>query len=148
MSTAHIIALKTRGTFVKESALGSQDPYLAPVTPGMMLEYATATTVLPHSTAGALPAPLMFAVEMSVDGRGIDDKYDEAGEAVPHQTGLPGEEFYALLATGQNIAAGALLTSDGAGCFKANNGTAVARALESVNNSAGTAPARIRVEVL
>ncbi len=74
-----------------------------------------------------------------------------------------GDQIYAWLADGENVAKGAALISDGAGALKAGgsqavdeggsatytvySGSVVAFADEDLNNSAGGARARIKVRV-
>ena len=117
------------------------------VTPGMWLEFASGA-VQPHSSNAAVPAPKIIAVEAPYrSGAGIDTDYDVDGEEVDFHYAQSGEQFYALLAAGEDIAAQTLLESDGAGGLQAGDSTFV-RALEAVDNSASYVYARIRVEVL
>lgn len=147
----NIILLNVRNEFVPEEkplASGKE------ITPGMWLEY-TSGNVQPHSSSAAVPSPKIIAVEMpfrprdpgSSVGSGIDDPYDQAGEAVPFHYALAGDRLYCLLAPGETITEGTLLESDGAGGLQAGGSTFV-RALEDVDNGAGYVYARIRVEVL
>jgi hypothetical protein len=140
--TPHTILLKVREEFIKEAALeASKD-----ITPGMLLEF-TGSDVQPHSDDAALAEPIMVAVEAAIDGRGIDDDYDEDGETVMYHIPLPGDELYMLLAAGENASIGSKLTSDGAGCLEVGSAYQF-RALEAVDNSLEYTPARIKVEVL
>lgn len=143
----------TRDFFQREAPLGSQSPYEAPVRPGMLLVIDANGEALPHDTAGALPAPLYVAIEdvRPPDGGGVDSFYSEEGEAVHYHIALSGDRMYFLLAAGQDVAAGAVLTSNGDGYVKAvGGGTAVCKALEAVDNNPGTdsEPAWILAEVI
>jgi len=117
------------------------------VTPGMWLEFSSGD-VQPHSSNSAVPAPKIIAVEAPYrSGAGIETAYDVDGEEVDFHYAQSGEQFYSLLAAGEDVAADALLESDGAGCLQAGASTFV-RALEAVDNGSSYEPARIRVEVL
>lgn len=132
----------------------------AVITPGMLLD-RNAADVQPHASAGQNASPL-FAVENAMIGDDIDHNY-QVGENVIFGFFRPGDEVYALLANGQNVATGDLLESDGAGALQRHTPQAVAeggaanytlyyrapvvRALEALNNVTGN-PARIKVEVL
>lgn len=148
---------------------------VASITPGMLINIRDAQPtdgpltvpgrnkdVGPHNVAGA--AGTMFAREMDLIGSSIDDVY-ETGDTVLYQTSRAGDRVYALLAAGQDVAAGARLESAGNGYLRAVTagsqastepfaavfpGTAIAVALEDVDNNPGTggAPVRIKIEVL
>lgn len=102
-----------------------------------------------HSTAGGT-ASARFALT-GLGGKGIGDQYAD-GEHIRHKTFLPGDEVYALLASGANVAAGDFLESEGDGTLGALDGTApdsaVCIATEAVDNSGSANPARIVVEVI
>lgn len=134
------------------------------VTPGMLVAFdGTSGNLRAHATAGGNAAPA-FAVENSDMGYGIDDAYYGAGHAskpsgwlgdsAQYVVSRPGDELYALLAVGANVAKGAFLESAGNGALRAFTNQAnqfraiVARALEAVNNAAGSAAVRIKVEVV
>jgi hypothetical protein len=117
------------------------------VTPGMWLEFSSGA-VQPHSNASAVPSPKIVAVEAPYrSGAGIETAYDVDGEEVDFHYAQSGEQFFCLLAAGEDISAGDLLESDGAGGVQAGASTFL-RALEDVDNSASYEYARIRVEVL
>ena len=120
---------------------------LGAITPGMLVERA-AGGVQAHSAAGG-PANMHFANEFGMTGRVIDDEY-EIGDQVIFTTYSPGSGVYAWLADAQDASEGDLLASDGAGALAVagTDEVAVAQALEAVDNSAGGAVARIRVEVV
>jgi hypothetical protein len=134
-----------------------------PVKPGMLLLRLSAGTVRPHNVAKGY-AEALFAREADFAGASIDDEY-ENGETVSFAKCRKGDRIYALLAAGQDVAAGAFLESDGAGALRAKTahsqltsgnytvtteGHAVAVALEAVDNDPGTdsLPVRIKVEIL
>jgi len=118
------------------------------IKPGMLLDRTSAGEVAPHASAGGYAQPL-FARENEVIGNGIDDLYDDDGENVLFYYCRPGDEVYAFIDASENITQGGYLESSADGSLRAYNaGVRVARALESVNNSGGSAHARIKVEVL
>ncbi len=122
----------------------------AAITPGMLIERYNDSGVLSwraHASAGGA-GQAAFALDRSEMNKGITDAYAD-GDLVKAAIAQPGDVFYALLPSGQNITQGGLLESAGDGTFRAlASGVALAQALESVNNSAGPSTARIRVEAL
>jgi hypothetical protein len=128
------------GEFVQREAIAG-----GAITPGMLVRLDSDGEVIAHDGAG-LTAQAAFAIENDQVGKGISDAY-AAGEQVRYRVFPEGHHVYALLATGQNVAKGALLQSNGAGYLSAAStaDNVVARALEVVNASSGAA--RIRVEV-
>jgi len=128
------------------------------ITPGMLVELASGE-VRPHSTQGGNATP-MFAVEgLNIDATSltmgdIDTDYDDDNGAVKVAFCNNGDEVYALLGAGQTVAIHGLLQSASDGYLMPYTaGTnlplrPVARALEAVDNSAGTSAARVKVEVL
>lgn len=157
-ATPHTISLLVKVIDEREGILNS-----TAIKPGMLVEKVTTFTDRPKlqpqsvaaAAAGAITiSPLMVAIEnplrqVSVNvGSTIDTAYDVAGEAVPYIIPLKGDHLYMFLKTGNNVAAGALLETAGAGNLQAvSTGAALFRALEAVNNASGS-DARIRVEVL
>lgn len=113
------------------------------ITPGMAV--AVAGNAVTAASAGyAAPA---FARENEIVGKGIDDAY-AADDNVLYYTPRRGDWFYAFLADGENVAAGAGLACGASGALVAvASATLVARALEAVNNGTGD-PVRIKVEVV
>lgn len=148
------VLASVRDYFQREAPLGSQTPYEAPISPGMLLEMGSDGTVLPHSTAGAAAGtPVYVAIEtvLPVTGGGINDTFETEGDAVPYHIGLPGEKLYMLLAAGEDVQSNAKLTSDGAGALQAvGGGTALVVSREAVDNAPGSGglPVFILVEVL
>jgi len=130
------------------------------ITPGELLRFNSNDKLEPHGTAGG-NAQAMFAVEEDFVGDGIDTDY-ASGDQVQYVVGRPGDEINAFLATGNNVAKGDPLESDGAGALQKHTaktinegGSATATiyvraivgyALEDQNNTSGSR-ARIKVEV-
>jgi hypothetical protein len=132
------------------------------VTPGHLVDPYTDTAGLKvHSTAAG-DNFRCFAVEQDYTGYGIDDNYATAGQEVRYCHARPGDEINALVLNGTAaIAKGARVMSNGDGTLKTyvaqgpTNGSAitvtpemiVGCALEAVDNSGGSAPARIAIVV-
>lgn len=120
------------------------------ITPGhLLLRYVNSGVVSykPHDAASAA-APAVVALNASMLNHGVDDAY-AVGDLVEAQAGQKGDKFWMLLASGQNVAAGAMLESNGDGTLKAGTTHPLFAALESINNSGGlNVPTRIRVEVV
>jgi hypothetical protein len=146
----HTIALKGEYTR-KERICGS-----GAITPGMLLELQSDNTVLPHGTAGGF-VNRWFALENDLVGKGVGDPATAStddyasDETVQIAAFEPGAEAYALLKSGQNVAIGTFLVSDGAGRLQAASSAGadeglVGVALEAVNAAGGAA--RIKIEVL
>ena len=90
-----------------------------------------------------------IAIEAETFGTGIDTAYDTDGERVLYHVLHSGCEAFCLLRVGQNVAVGAALEVHTNGYLTATgSGPTVALAMEAVNNSAGSGPARILVEIL
>jgi hypothetical protein len=142
------IWLSTRNIWDKEAPLATG----ATITPGMLLQFDGANnTVEPHAAAGEAPQPLMVAVEAVWKyGGGIDEPYDTVGEQVDFCYPLSGDIFLGLLADEENAAQNALLVSAGNGqlAVAGVDEVAIGRALDAVNNTGGSGPKRIRVEVI
>jgi len=134
------------------------------ITPGFLLELASATTVQAHSSSAGNVVPPMFALEDELQGNGITDAYAVSAKI---QCWIPGrgDIVYALLANGQTASVGSFLESDGAGRLNvyaadvASSGEAqtiypnpiVGVALEAVDmsDSSGADPTgRIKVRIL
>jgi len=128
------------------------------ITPGMLVELSSGE-VVPHSTQGG-DASRIFAVEglnISPDSLtmgDIDDDYDTADQPVKVAYCKPGDEVYALIVAGGSVAINGLLQSASDGYLMAYNSSSptplrpVCRALEAKDNSGGSTPARVKVEVL
>jgi hypothetical protein len=127
------------------------------ITPGMLVETVNGE-VRPHSTQGG-NADRLFAVEgLNIDPDSktmgdIDVDYDDDNGAVKVARCKGGELIYALLGAGQSVSIDGLLQSASDGYLMAYATPTnlplrpVARATETVNNAAGTSPARIKVRV-
>lgn len=87
---------------------------VAAITPGMLLEYTSAGKVQAHSTAGGNCMPRAFAMEDELQGNGIDTAY-AADDKVQCWITQAGEQVYAILADGANVAIGDPLESAGTG---------------------------------
>lgn len=112
------------------------------ITPGHLL--AGVTSITKHASAGAAAAR-NFALEQDYFGKDIDEAY-AIGDRVRVGQFAQGDHVYALLASGANVVAGALLESAGDGTLEtASSGVVLARALEAVNPTALT---HVRVEIL
>lgn len=87
----------------------------AAITPGHLCE-RTATGAKVHATAGGSAAKL-FALEDDLQGNEITDAYTAANQG---QFGhfRPGDQVYALIADGENIAIGDWLESAGDGTLR------------------------------
>jgi hypothetical protein len=119
--------------------------------PGHLVELTSTGGVQKCTDDAANVAP-SFVLERDELGTGIDTAY-AIGDKVKVGTFKPGDRVYAFLASGQNVAIGAYLTSNATGLLTAASvaaGVRCARALEAVNTS-GSAPVagtRIRVEIV
>jgi hypothetical protein len=120
------------------------------ITPGFLVEFATATTIQKHDASGGLTEKL-FALENGWAGKAISDAY-ATGETVFAYRAQPGDVVYAYLATGNNAAFGARLVSNGDGYLKVETEASggvdesyVGVATEAVNASAAALRIRIRV---
>lgn len=136
--------------------IGKEYDAAAAITPGDLLELASATTVQKHSTANANAAK-MFARENDIFGKNIDDDY-AANDVVLCGLYERGAEVYARVAAGTAaITVGAALASAGDGTVQPVTASAatteaqrdgiVGYALEAVDNSGGGSAVRIRMEV-
>ena len=153
-STPHTIMLSDYPEWVRDEAKASS----VAITPGDLIE-PVGTSVRLHSVAAGNAMP-WFAIENpweeSNAAAAIDTDYGTT-DTVFFVKGQSGQQVYAWLTVGGSVAAHTLLESAGSlGALKTATaeGTLtaprrhVARALETVNNSAGTVPARIKVEIL
>lgn len=88
----------------------------AAITPGMLLELASATTVQAHSTEAGNALP-MFALEDELQGNGITDNYAVSSKI---QCWIPGrgDIVNAIIEDGTDIAVGDFLESNGAGLLQ------------------------------
>jgi hypothetical protein len=112
--------------------------------PGQLLTVGSGNFIK-HATAGGAVL-LVVAAERDEMGKSVDDAY-AVNDTVKAAAIPKGGRFLGWLASGQNVADGALLESNGAGQFRAvTTGVVLARAVEAVNATA--AAARIRLEAI
>lgn len=138
-----VIALLTRsgGPFQNEDAAAAEA-----ITPGMLVTLNGSGLLIKHATASA-QTPRNFALERDEMGKDIDQPY-AIGDMVKVGMFSQGERVNAFIASGQNIALGALMESAGNGTLKAGSTAPLGRALESINNTAGPGNSRLRVEII
>lgn len=129
----------------------------AAITPGDLIELVGDDNVQKHSVAAG-NAQKAFAVENEVVGKGIDTDY-AINDTVLYGVFARGTEVYARVAAGAPaIVRGAILESAGDGTLRAQvvaaatsqaqRESAVAVALQTVDNSGGGAAVRIKAELL
>lgn len=99
-----------------------EDRCNAAITPGWLVEFAANDRLQAHSTSGG-KAATMFALEASYIGNGATTAYI-SGDRVPYADCAPGVVVWAHLASGQNVARGDYLSSQGTGRFIAYTGSA------------------------
>lgn len=150
MATPHTIQLKPNGAPEADRPVFEETVVTAAITPGEFVIYASGD-VKPHNVAADVDAPDILCVENAyLDPRtstspAIDTDYAIGAEAklIFPQTG---DLLYCFLEDGANVAKGAPLEHNGAGHLQAyTSGKIVAYAAEAKDNSAGGAPARIKV---
>jgi len=121
------------------------------ITPGMLVERLSSTSVKKHASDGAAAYPFLIAEEDELQGKEITDAYT-AADQIFFMAPLRGDLVMVLLADGENVADGDLLASSGDGLFvKAAGGDIpLCRAMEAKNLSAtaNTTNEHILVEVL
>ena len=88
----------------------------AAITPGMLIESMSSDKVRAHATSEGNAVPI-FALEDELQGNGIDDAY-AADDPVQCWIAQRGEEVYAILADGEDVAIGDWLASNGDGYLK------------------------------
>jgi len=111
--------------------------------PGLLIETFLTGTVhryRRHATAGGTCKTV--ALDQPVANKGVDDFYS-VNDLVEAGVMAPGATVWGMVASGQNIVAGAKLESNGDGTFKAGTTNPIAIACESKNGFG-----RIRVEFL
>lgn len=121
------------------------------VTPGHLVEFNANDRIQKHSTSNG-KAARMFVLESSWNGGSATTAY-VSGDRVPYADCAPGMVVWAHLASGQNVARGDYLSSNGAGLLAAYGGSAppIAQADEDANASTGIAAAgslRFRARVV
>lgn len=137
------IMLKGRG--IRKEAIASSG-----ITPGALIDFGGSKDVQNHATAYG-HAQKRFAVENDLIGKGIDDGYT-LGEMVQYMVPEKGSEVYALLSYGASATKGQALCSNGDGTLTTEatvteDAGIVAYAMETLANTSGGVPVRIKVEV-
>lgn len=122
------------------------------ITPGHLVEGQASIKKL----TGTGGQPVRVCLERDELGRGIDATVGSgtasetgiiaSGETVKVGAFAGGMRFYGFLGSGENVAADALLESNGDGTLKAGTTNPIARAVEAVD--ASSADTRIRAEVV
>lgn len=136
---------RTGSQTVKE-ALGS-----GVITPGMLVK-RTAGLIAAHNAING-PTSKLFALENIPVSGGIDTDYED-GSTVRFEAMRTGDIVYALVAVGTTaILEDALISSQGDGTVKTapatpDDNVVFARALEAVDNSAGSETVRIKLEIM
>lgn len=121
----------------------------ATITPGMLIALSSTGVYVPHSVATG-NAERNFALEDALQGKTIDDNY-ASGDLTRFIIAGRGDVILGLLKAGQNVANGALLNSDGAGCLQAGTTNPIAVALEArdaSDSAVTTEDRRVRVRIL
>ena len=124
----------------------------AGIYPGMALEINSDDEYAIFSTEGG-KGPLFVAIEDALQGKTVSDVYvvDYPVRAMQFR---PGEEFHGLVADGQDITHGEMLTRNAAGLFisAADSGDldtkAVAQALEDEDLSSGASALNVLVRMV
>lgn len=112
------------------------------ITPGHLLNFAGNDRLI-KQTATTGPGGSMYALEADYIGNGVAVAY-ASGDRVPYADCAPGTVVWAHLASGQNVARGAYLQSDGtvAGALTAltpSTNIGCAQADEDADASSGVA---------
>lgn len=127
----------------------------AALTPGHLIEVMSTGKVRKHATEGGY-AERAFALEDALQGKTIDDAY-AADDKVGYTLACPGDEVFAYIAAGENVAVGDRLISNGDGTLQKETGAGsgvtvkqvIATARQAINLTGGGAVAtRIAVRVL
>ena len=130
----------------------------AAITPGPLIQLDTTSGKVKMHASSGQPAAAMFAIENSLAGKDIDTAY-AANDRVQYIHARPGDEVYAWLKAGENVAIGDYLQSGGDGTLvKYEAGSAgvveypksiVAQALAALDLSASSATAtRLKVVIV
>lgn len=138
MANERVIALRGEPIVDEQVAAASA------ITPGHLIEFDAAGAFQPHATAGGA-AGTWFALERDEAGREINVDY-AAGDRVKAGFFHAGMRVNALVASGQNLAAGDELNSAGDGTLTAGTANVVGRSAETINT--GAAVSRVAVIVV
>lgn len=147
--------MASRKVVLKGSGIRNEAAAGGVVTPGHLLELTSTGTVVVHSSDGGTAAAI-FAVEEDFLGTGKDDDY-ASGDQVQYEALHGGQQVHGLVINGTlAITAGDYLASNGDGTLRAITAGSpalldeaiVAKAMESVDNSGGSAAVRIIAEIV
>lgn len=132
-----------RPTFVNDIAAKEA------ITPGMLCDLDSTAGVNRWKKAATAKSPTTsVALDMLMLNKGVDDAC-AIGDLIEVGEMVPGDTFWAIIASGANIVFADKLENAGNGKLRAwTDASRAFRALETKNNSAGPGDARIRVEVL
>ena len=131
MAAAHTIIL--RG----DNFTRREDNSNEAITPGMLLEFNANDKLQKHSTSGG-DAAALFALEDDAIGGEVGTAY-ASGDRISYADCGKGTVIWAHLASGQNVARGDMLMSNGAGFLTTKTSTnfVVAQADEDADASTG-----------
>lgn len=116
------------------------------ITPGMCVELYNNGGIIRYRKASAALAGALIATEASMLNKGVDDAY-AAGDLIEVSALKKGATAWALIASGQNIAAGNQLEHAGDGTLRIlASGVPVFTAQE--NKPSVTVQTRLRVEAI
>jgi hypothetical protein len=116
------------------------------ITPGHLVERFNDSGIIRWRKATAdIDGPPAVALNQSMLNKTVDDVY-AAGDLAEVSIGHKGAWYWMFIASGQNVAAGALLGSAGDGTLK--TGATVARFTADENKANVTVLTRIRVTVI
>ena len=123
------------------------------ITPGFLCDINSSNLLIVHGTAGG-SAMLCLALEDELQGKTISDAWT-SGDKVKVGFFKEGDEVYAYLLSGENVAIGARLESGGSGYLREVDtdasvgdikiGSIVARAMEAVDARGGAARIHVRI---
>jgi hypothetical protein len=119
------------------------------ITPGHVVKQNGSAALIKNTLAASSETPVLVAVENSIFGKGIDDAW-AIGDRVIYQHLRSGCEFMALVAAAAPAIAyddPITTAADGTVVKAASAATAIGRAREAVDNSAGGSAVRLRVLV-
>lgn len=150
--------MASKTIILKGTGIRNETDAGAAITPGMLLTFDSNGDVIPHNITGGRAAA-DFAVQEDFLGKTIDEAY-ASGDRVQHVACHAGMQVNALVKAGvAAITKGDFLVSDDAGTLinivdvlalspVPLEHAVIARALEDVDNSGGSANVRIIVEVV
>jgi hypothetical protein len=110
-----------RNTTLLKDYSGIREEFVAAaaLSPGHLLEITSDGQVQKHSAAAGNVAPVLVALEDSMQGNDVDDAYS-ANNVVQCAVARPGDRVQLRLKDGQNVAIGAKLESAGDGTVQAH----------------------------